>query len=240
MLTSGRHKKELCGGDAGTTTNNRMELTAPIEALKSLKWRCDVHIYTDSKYVFDGATKSLSTWKSNGWRTQSKAPVKNVDLWKQLDAAMLQHEVNWHWVKGHAGHQGNERADQLAVKGMQDAVAAANNAPPIAVPRSAATPAFPRADSANDGECVHQLPTDWCALCKPPAAVLPRGYRTTGGSAYHNDPDCEWLVKGQQRAGKQGKRVHQKIQIDWASVNPDELEPCEFCCSQQWLDRRGY
>jgi ribonuclease HI len=117
--------KELSGGDAGTTTNNRMELTAPIMALRELKRSCVVRLHTDSRYVLDGATKSLGRWKANGWQTTSKSPVKNVDLWQELDAELRRHEVSWQWVKGHAGHPENERADRLAVAGMETALAAA-------------------------------------------------------------------------------------------------------------------
>jgi ribonuclease HI len=116
--------KELSGGQAQTTTNNRMELTAPIRALAELKRPCVVHLHTDSKYVLDGATKSLARWKANGWRTTAKSPVKNVDLWQELDAALRGHDVTWHWVKGHAGHPENERADRLAVAGLEAALAA--------------------------------------------------------------------------------------------------------------------
>ena len=109
--------KELKGGEA-LTTNNRMELTAAIEALNALKRPCTVKLYTDSNYVKGGITGWLSGWKKNGWRTSDKKPVKNVELWQALDAATQRHTVSWHWVKGHAGHDLNERADQLANDGM--------------------------------------------------------------------------------------------------------------------------
>lgn len=125
VLKYGRHEREMCGGETTTTTNNRMELTAPIRALESLKRPCAVRLYTDSTYVRNGVMKWLPRWKSNGWRTQRKDPVKNADLWRQLDAAMGPHDVQWHWVKGHAGHPDNERADRLAAKGMHDAIAPA-------------------------------------------------------------------------------------------------------------------
>ena len=116
VLEYGEHRKELFGGDV-ETTNNRMELMAAIAGLSALKSRCVVDLYTDSVYVKDGITKWLSNWKSNGWRTAAKKPVANQDLWKQLDQAVSNHEVNWHWVKGHSGDPGNERADELANKG---------------------------------------------------------------------------------------------------------------------------
>jgi len=116
-LRSGEHQKELFGGDANTT-NNRMELTAAIEALASLKVRCQVTLFTDSQYVCQGITVWLAAWKSRGWRTASKQPVKNVDLWQRLDCLNAQHEVTWRWVKGHSGDPGNERADQLANRGV--------------------------------------------------------------------------------------------------------------------------
>ncbi len=105
--------KSLKGFEADTT-NNRMELTAVIRGLEALKRSCRVNLYTDSRYVMQGINEWLPRWKTNGWKTASKKPVKNADLWVQLDAALHRHEVNWHWVKGHAGNAGNEKADQLA------------------------------------------------------------------------------------------------------------------------------
>lgn len=121
MLRYGTHEKELYGGQAEPTTNNRMELTAPIEALESLTRPSKVSLYTDSSYVRNGIASWLPRWKANGWQTRNKEPVKNAQLWQRLDAAARVHDVQWHWVKGHAGNPGNERADRLAVKGMQEA-----------------------------------------------------------------------------------------------------------------------
>ncbi len=112
-------EKELCGG-APDTTNNRMELMAPIKALGALTKPCKVTIVTDSKYVKDGITTWIHTWKKNGWKNAKKKPVKNADLWQALDEARNGHEVSWQWVKGHAGHPENERADALANQGMVD------------------------------------------------------------------------------------------------------------------------
>ena len=107
------HEKELSGAEADTT-NNRMELTAAIASLEALKRRSKVRLVTDSTYVRDGVTKWIHGWKRNGWKTAAKKPVKNDDLWKRLDAIASKHDVTWEWVKGHAGHPENERADQLA------------------------------------------------------------------------------------------------------------------------------
>lgn len=109
--------KELHGGER-ETTNNRMELTAAIEALKALNESCRVDVYTDSVYVRDGITKWLAGWQARGWRTAAKKPVKNQDLWMELADLVEKHDVHWHWVKGHAGHPGNERADELANHGL--------------------------------------------------------------------------------------------------------------------------
>ncbi len=117
LLRFGATEKELSGGEA-STTNNRMELTAAIEALEALTRPCHVDLYTDSSYVKDGITKWIRRWRGNGWRTAAKKPVKNAELWQALDAALERHEVDWHWVKGHAGHPENERADELARAGM--------------------------------------------------------------------------------------------------------------------------
>ena len=113
VLQFGDHERELMGGE-NDTTNNRMELTAAIEALKALKEPCRIALTTDSTYVKDGITKWLSNWKRNGWKTAAKKPVANQDLWQQLDESVIRHQVRWHWVKGHAGNPLNERCDVLA------------------------------------------------------------------------------------------------------------------------------
>lgn len=113
--------KELKGGESNTT-NNRMELTAVIKALESLNEHCHVNVTTDSKYVMDGIQSWIAKWKLNGWRTANKKPVKNIDLWQVLDQEVSRHEVVWHWVKGHAGHPENERADDLARQGLEEAL----------------------------------------------------------------------------------------------------------------------
>jgi len=118
ILQFGDHEKELSGGEKNTT-NNRMELMAAISALEALKRPCEVKLYTDSNYVKNGITKWIHGWQRNGWKTASRKPVKNSEHWKRLQAALKQHDVKWHWVKGHAGHPENERADELARKGMQ-------------------------------------------------------------------------------------------------------------------------
>ena len=118
LLVAGDKEKELCGGEADTT-NNRMELMAVIQALSALKRPCHVIMHSDSQYVLKGITEWLAGWKAKGWKTASKAPVKNVDLWQALDAATTQHQIEWRWVKGHSGHPGNERADQLANRGVE-------------------------------------------------------------------------------------------------------------------------
>lgn len=118
-LSYAGHEKELWGGEM-ETTNNRMELTAVIRALEALKRQCPVKIYTDSAYVQKGITEWVHGWKIRNWMTSDKKPVKNVDLWKSLDTLVQQHEVEWIWVKGHAGNAGNERADALANKGVDE------------------------------------------------------------------------------------------------------------------------
>ena len=119
ILKFGDAEKELKGGEAHTT-NNRMELMAAISALEALKKPCSVDLYTDSQYVRQGITGWIHGWKKNGWRTADRKPVKNVDLWQRLDAALKTHDVRWHWVKGHAGHAENERADQLSRDGLAE------------------------------------------------------------------------------------------------------------------------
>ncbi|HET8871433.1 MAG TPA: ribonuclease HI [Aquabacterium sp.] len=119
-MISGEHRKEMCGGEL-LTTNNRMELTAVIQALKSLKRRCKVVIYTDSEYVRKGITEWIGGWKRRGWKTADNKPVKNAELWQELEAAANQHDVDWRWVRGHAGDPGNEKADALANLGAEQA-----------------------------------------------------------------------------------------------------------------------
>jgi len=118
LLVKGGVEKELFGGESATT-NNRMELTAAIRALDALTRACEVDIYTDSQYVQKGMTEWVNNWKRRGWRTADRQPVKNVDLWQQLETAAARHKVSWHWVRGHAGHEGNERADALANRGVE-------------------------------------------------------------------------------------------------------------------------
>ena len=113
LLKYGVHEKELTGS-APETTSNRMEMTAALEAVQALKQPCQVDFYTDSKYLRNGITQWLAGWKRKGWKTSAKKPVKNQDLWKALDEAIQEHQITWHWVRGHAGHRYNERVDRLA------------------------------------------------------------------------------------------------------------------------------
>lgn len=119
LLLSGSHRKTLHGGEA-ETTNNRMELTAAIEALNALNGRCQVLLHTDSKYVMDGIRDWMPNWKARGWKTANRKPVKNQDLWQALDAAVSRHDVEWRWVRGHTGNAGNEEADALANRGIDE------------------------------------------------------------------------------------------------------------------------
>lgn len=118
LMVAGEHEKELFGGELNTT-NNRMELKAVIEALTSLKRPCEVILHTDSQYVQKGISEWIHGWKARGWKTAARAPVKNVDLWQALDAAQARHQIQWRWVRGHSGHNGNERADMLANRGVE-------------------------------------------------------------------------------------------------------------------------
>lgn len=122
LLEYNGHRKSFHGGEM-QTTNNRMELMAAISALESLRESCDVTLYTDSTYVMKGLNEWLPGWKARGWRTADKKPVKNQDLWERLDAAAARHQIEWQWVKGHAGNPGNEAADQLANLGIEDMLA---------------------------------------------------------------------------------------------------------------------
>ena len=121
LLRYGEHEKELCGGEADTT-NNRMELTAVIRGLQALNRPCVVIIHTDSQYVKNGMEEWIHGWKRNGWKTATRKPVKNAELWQELDRLVASHQVSWQWVKGHAGHPDNERADQLANIGVSKGI----------------------------------------------------------------------------------------------------------------------
>lgn len=121
LLRHGEHERELFGGERNTT-NNRMELMAVIKALEALKRHVNVRIYTDSKYVQQGISTWIHDWKRRGWKTSARQPVKNEDLWRELDQLAAQHEIEWLWVKGHSGHDGNEKADKLANRGVQKAL----------------------------------------------------------------------------------------------------------------------
>jgi ribonuclease HI len=121
ILVSGRHRKEIKGGEKDTT-NNRMELMAAIAALEALSRPCAVELHTDSQYLRLGITQWLAGWKKNGWRTAARQPVKNEDLWRRLEEAARRHRIDWRWVKGHAGHDQNERADELAREGLREAL----------------------------------------------------------------------------------------------------------------------
>jgi len=127
ILISGDHEKEIKGGEPATT-NNRMELMAAISAVEALKGPSLVDIHTDSQYLRNGIMSWIEKWKRNGWRTADRSPVKNDDLWKRLDAALARHRVRWHWVRGHAGHDLNERADRLAREGLAAVRAGAQGA----------------------------------------------------------------------------------------------------------------
>jgi ribonuclease HI len=117
LLVAGGREKEIFGGELATT-NNRMELVAVIRALESLKRRCEVDLYTDSQYVKNGIQSWIHAWKRNGWKTADRKPVKNAELWRELDLLAAKHEIRWHWVRGHTDHPGNDRADELANRGV--------------------------------------------------------------------------------------------------------------------------
>ena len=131
ILSCGGHEKELKGGEP-VTTNNRMELMAAISALEALTKESEVDLHTDSQYVRNGISAWIHNWKRNGWRTADRQPVKNADLWRRLDTALARHQVRWHWIRGHAGHGMNERADQLARDAIAEVRAAARAGRPAA------------------------------------------------------------------------------------------------------------
>lgn len=202
----GTRELELHGGDPGPTTNNRMELTAPIRALERLERPAQVRIFTDSTYVRDGITSWVLKWQANGWLTQKKEPVKNADLWQQLHAACSMHQVEWEWVKGHAGHPDNERADRLAVRGATEAGGYGGqpgaSAPRERSPRKAVGPAAkpcraltksgsacPNAASRESGLCHIHDPALQCGAINRKGK--PCGIATGGGrcKTHYDVPD---------------------------------------------------
>jgi ribonuclease HI len=156
VLRYGGHERDLYGPDPGPTTNNRMELMAAIQALETLTRPSVVRLYTDSAYVRNGVLSWIAKWKRNGWLTSGKEPVKNADLWLRLEAATSRHEVEWHWVKGHAGHPDNERADRLAVRGAKEAAkmppVPVAPVPPVPVPAGQEQLDLPAAAAASPAE----------------------------------------------------------------------------------------
>ncbi|TDV42699.1 ribonuclease HI [Actinophytocola oryzae] len=213
------------------TTRDRMVLTALIQAFGSLTRPCSARVHTDCRYLSDGVTRTPP-----GPRVDA---ADNVDLWRELGTVVERHEVDWHWIDGDPNTARTNRlameSMRLAMSGREDVTADAFAGPAESVETTASQ------DASDNGECVHELPVDWCSLCKPPKpGVLPYGYRTKGGNAYHNDPDCTWLDRGQRRADRQGKNVHEKVRIAWGDVTPGALEPCESCCTSRWLKRHGY
>ncbi|MCT2588262.1 ribonuclease HI [Actinophytocola sp. S1-96] len=208
VLRYGAHEKTLCGGVAEETTNNRMELTAPAEALVHLTRPAVVHLYTDSTYVRDGITKWVANWKRNGWLTTAKQPVKNADLWRRLDEAAARHDVEWHWVKGHAGNPDNERADQLALAGLEQALRDTGVDPATyrlprrpAVPTTASTPRTCVATTNRGRPCANGArPSGLCHLhdpevqCGAPIGLGARCTAPTGGELcqkHRRNPDGE-------------------------------------------------
>jgi ribonuclease HI len=185
VLRYGTVEKELYGGSAAATTNNRMELMAPISALESLTRPSAVRIHTDSTYVRNGVTQWLPRWKRNGWQTTERQPVKNADLWRRLDAAVARHDVEWFWVKGHAGHPENERADRLAAKGLSDVRGAVAPTPRARTPRPSVTVTGTRcAATTRTGQpCpIAARPSGFCHVHDPAAqcgATKRNGQRCT-------------------------------------------------------------
>ena len=163
-------ERELYGGDP-LTTNNRMELMAAIQALEALQRPAKVDLYTDSKYLLDGITKWIKGWQRNGWLTTAKKPVKNDDLWRRLSEAMSRHEVTWLWVKGHAGDPGNERADALARRGIEEAATVVRSGQALTAPTLALRPRSVRRGEDHDQS---QVLRDVSELCAPRPGRTPR------------------------------------------------------------------
>jgi ribonuclease HI len=222
VLRYGTHLKELCGGEPGPTTNNRMELMAAIQALEGLTRPVAVRLHTDSTYVRDGITKWLHAWRRNGWQTAERKPVKNVDLWQRLEIAVLRHRVEWIWVKGHAGNPDNERADALANRGLLNAIGQGRSSSVV------------NDQSAVDlqARCVHDLVRNQCWECRPGRTKLPdRVAITSGGSVFHLAEHCEALHDGWRQISRQGKTPSDLSWIPIADALTAGRGGCEVCCA---------
>jgi ribonuclease HI len=205
LLRYGEVEKELCGGECTPTTNNRMELTAPIRALTALTRPSVVDLHTDSTYVRNGIMSWMANWKRNGWRTKEGQPVKNADLWRELDAAVARHdEVVWHWVKGHAGHVENERADRLAARGQREALQAAGAAtaaapvPSLPRPRRQAAPVPSLSRPRRQAAPVPSLPRPRRQAASVPPLPPPRRQAAQQVPVSADGPRC----RARTKAGK--------------------------------------
>ncbi|GAB2816659.1 hypothetical protein GCM10022221_13410 [Actinocorallia aurea] len=251
MLRYGRHVREIYGGVADTT-NNRMELTAAIRALECLKRPSKVRIHTDSQYVRLGITQWMANWKRNGWRISETKPVKNVDLWKRLDAVTAAHEVAWEWVKGHSGVPDNERADELATQGREetqtDALVNAfgphaalyrddllGTQPQDLAPRPADTAETSRESirpHTADERCIHDLIVGQCVETQctlVPKGLAARVYITAGGRSMHKTADCPGLLDGHRFADWHGHNTHDPELTPLRIAQSKGYAPCERC-----------
>ncbi len=237
ILTFGDREKELRGGESNTT-NNRMELMAAISALEALTRRSDVALYLDSEYVRKGISQWIYNWKRNGWKTADKQPVKNAELWQRLDAAVGRHEVNWHWVKGHAGHDYNERADELA----RSAIAQIRKSPTpfsevVAPPDQVSKPRAAKVENSNIDEMLVRK-----AIALSEAAVA-QGGRPFGAVITDGDGKIIAEAKGLPSVDPRDWTSHSEMQAlraASAAVSWDELsgatiyasgEPCPMCAA---------
>lgn len=232
VLRYGVHMKELCGGEPDHTTNNRMELMAAIQALEHLTRPVTVRMHTDSTYLRDGITKWLPGWRRRGWQTSDNKPVKNVDLWQRLAAAVQHHQVTWVWVKGHAGDPDNEHADMLANRGLVDA--RQRRSPPTVRHRVGDQVQI---TAAPETRCVHDLFLDQCWTCRPTRVQLPeRVAVTSGGAVFHIADHCAALHDGWRSVKRRGGRPGDLAWIPIADALAEGRGGCEVCCAH--LDLR--
>ncbi|MFC0436499.1 RNase H family protein [Kutzneria buriramensis] len=221
LLRSGRHQKTL-HHSAATTTLSRMELTAFVHALECLKKPSQVRLHSASAYLRDVLTKDPGR--------PDQESRRNADLMRRLGNCADLHVLSWQSTTDGVDAAYLEWINRVALKEML-AQAASKATTRAQAPKPASTPV-----PDLDKECRHGMKVAYCANCKQPmAGVLPNGYRTKGGTTYHNDPDCYWLRWGQTQAHRQGKNLRDIVSIAWSNVVPGELEPCEFCCTVHWL-----
>lgn len=222
LLRYGQHTREIHGGSPGPTDNGQMQLTAAVEALRCLKRRSSVHLHTAGALDRSGGAEPPCPAED-----RAAEPVGDAALRHELGVLVDLHDVRWFLASDSDGD--SAAAGRLALLGLQQL----EPTEPVEEP--------PTPEEPLDEECRHEVRAEWCAYCRPPPpGVLSVGYCTRGGRAYHNDPACDWLLKGHDRTRRLGRDVHEPTRVRWAEVATDRWQPCEYCCTDDWIRRNGH